>query len=258
MGRSVAICTVSMLLLCVTAAKLRAGTTELLTNGGFETGDTTGWTVTNQGAAWLSVTGSTMPHGFEYPTVGPASGSFYAVSDQGGPGTSTLIQFFTVSGPVTSVTLSFDMFVNNWGDAPAIVGGPSDLSYNSGGANQHSRVDLLAASSGAFDTDSDVLTNFYIGGPVVPVDLGSSGMIVTPHPFPYTHYSFDITTLVGDGGTFKIRFATVANDWFLHQGIDNVSILIETPDPPATVPAPGALLLTLLGTGCVTAWRRRG
>jgi hypothetical protein len=76
-------------------------------------------------------------------------------------------------------------------------------------------------------------------------------------PASLWHSSVPTTSLIGNGGTFKIRFGTVASEWFLHQGVDNVSILMETPDPPATVPAPGALLLAFLGTGCITC-RRRG
>jgi len=254
MRRQITICSVSVLLLFAASAKVSAGPTELMTNGGFETGDFTGWTVTNQGVGDWFTTGSHEPHGFEFPTVGPAAGSYYAVSDQGGPGSSTLIQFFTVPGPASSVTLSFDMFVNNWADAPYIRGGTYDLSYDPSVANQHARVDILAASAGVFDTGSGVLANHYVGGPVVPVDL-VGGFIVTPHPYPYTHYSFDITPLVGAGGTFKLRFATVANQWFLNQGVDNVSILVEPIAQP--VPAPGALLLGLLGASCVGRWHKR-
>lgn len=254
MRRQIAVCSISLLFLLAASTKVSASSTELITNGDFETGDFTGWIVTNQGAADWYVTSSLTPHGFQYPTVGAASGSFYAVSDQGGPGTSTLIQFFTVSGPVSSVTLSFDMFVNNWADAAYIRGGPDDLCYVSTVANQHSRVDILASDVGVYDTDSGVLANYYIDAPVVPIEL-IGGSIVTPHPYSYTHYSFDITSLVGDGGTFKIRFATVANQWFLHQGVDNVSILVEPIAQP--VPAPGALLLNLFGVSCIAWWRGR-
>jgi hypothetical protein len=231
-------CALVALILCFNSA---GAATQLITNGGFETGTFAGWTVNDQAGSsgsWFVVNTNTTPLS-SFPTVGPASGQFYAVTDQGGPGTHVLTQSFTVPSLASSVILSFDMFVNDSDSGPII--NPIGLDYSQG-ANQQVRVDILAAGSGPFDTGAGVLANFYVG-----VDSQ------TLNPNPYTAYTFDITALVGAGGTFILRFAEVDNQLFLNQGIDNVGIEFTA------VPEPGALVLGLCGIGCLAgnAWLRR-
>lgn len=105
--------------------------------------------------------------------------------------------------------------------------------------NQRARVDILSAAAGPFDSGAGVLTNYYLG-----VDGG-------PDPHAFTHYSFDITGIVGTGGTFQLRFAEVDNQLWFNQGVDNVSILAEP------IPAPGAILLAGIGAAFVAHLRRR-
>ena len=215
---------------------------DLINNGGFETGDLTGWTEADQagGSGSWFVSSSTSTPLSGHLTVGPASGEFYAVTDQTGPGSHALLQSFTVS-PGSTVTLSFDMFVNNYGGGVFIPGGASDH-YNVF-PNEHGRVDILTSSATAFDTASGVVTNLYNGA-----DAG------TP-PNAYTHYSFDITPFVGSGGTFQLRFAEADNQGFFNVGVDNVSISV------ASVPEPASLSLILsigaLGTLGYTIRRRK-
>jgi hypothetical protein len=119
----------------LTLGMLTTGTAravQLITNGGFETGDFTGWNVSIQPGSG-SLPGSFFiddADGFTpvsgQPTVGPASGSFYAVTDQDNPGAYALKQTFTVPGAASSVILSYDMFVNDWSGAGPIVN-PSGL-----------------------------------------------------------------------------------------------------------------------------------
>jgi hypothetical protein len=92
---------------------------QILVNGGFETGTFAGWSVLNaagsfSGSNFFVLNSTTLPQS-GLTTVGPASGSFYAVSDQSGSGAHALIQPFTIAGPASSVILSFSMFVNNYG-----------------------------------------------------------------------------------------------------------------------------------------------
>src|SRR5207302_9584443 len=107
---------------------------------------------------------------------------------------------------------------------------------------QHARVDILTAGASAFTTSAGVLQNFYLG-----TDAGAN-------PHAYTSWSFDITSLVGAGGTFQLRFGEVDNQLFLNMGIDNVSIVSN----PAGVPEPVSFALAALGViGLVTFRRSR-
>lgn len=184
---------------------------ELIINGDFETGDFTGWTVTDQagsfGTFFIDDADGFTPFS-NHSTVGPAAGLLYAVADQNGPGTHVLTQSFTVPAAASSVTLSFNMFVNDWSDV-----GPSDqgLDYTLF-PNQHARVDIMSAAAGPFDTGTGVLANVYLG-----VDGG-------PDPHAYTPYVFDITAAVAGGGTFVVRFAEAQNQFYQNLGVDNVSI----------------------------------
>lgn len=211
-----------------------AGAVELLTNGNFEAGSFAGWTVTDlaggSGTWFIDTPGTTTPLSGATTSGagGGAHGSFYAVTDQTGPGTHILRQSFTTTAG-GKVMLEFDMFVNDYDSGPIVNG--AGLTHTAG-ANQHGRVDILTAGAGAFDTGGTVLANYYLG-----VDAG-----VDPHGF--THYSFDITGIVGGGGTFQIRFAEVDNQLFLNMGVDNVTIDQDIPEPAS---------LALIGLGLAAA-----
>ena len=230
-----------VLLALSAAGRVDAAPIELIVNGGFETGDFTGWTVTHAEPA--NITGSVYVSSAlvtpvsNHATVGPASGTYYAVSDQNGHGVRLITQTFTVPGPL-SVMLSFDMFVNDQDAGPFI--NPAGLDYTAM-PNQHARVDLLTAGASPYDTGAGVLANFYLG-----IDP-------RPNPNPYTHYVFDITPFVGGGGTYQLRFAEVDNQLFFNQGVDNVSVLAEVPEP-ATLLLLGAVLT---GAGAYRRRRRR-
>lgn len=207
---------------------------ELITNGGFETGSLSGWTLTSQsgsfpGSGFFAIGGSAAPVSGA-PTVGPASGSDYAVSDGLGPATEILSQAFTVPGQASSVILSFSLFVNTYGGTEV---NPIGLDY-SDGANQYARVDILQAGSSLFTTGSGVLRNFYSGA-----DPASS------NPNLYTNYSFNITGLVGTGGQYILRFAEVNNVDVLNMGVDNVSVSFTS----ASVPEPSSLVLAVSSLG---------
>ncbi len=212
---------------------------ELITNGGFETGDFTGWTITDQpGSAGTffidDADGLTPLSGF--PTVGPAAGAFYAVNDQSSPTANALVQGFTVPLGATSMLLAFDMFVNDFSGVGPVVD-PAGLDYTAG-PNQHARVDILTATAGALSTaGADVVANLFLG-----VDTGAP-------PNPFTAYAFDLTGLLTAGTSYQLRFGEVNNLFLLNQGVDNVSLQVQ-------VPAPATLMLVALGlTGL--AWRRR-
>ena len=225
----------------VTLSAFQAQAADLLTNGGFETGDFTGWTATLRPSSSGNITvesGTTGPLS-GLSNAGPSAGRFFALSDQSGPGTYALTQAFTVAAGTTSVTFNFDLFANNY--AGSTIVDPIGLDHR-GPPNQHVRVDLLTGAAGAFDTGAGVISNFYLGA-----DAGAN-------PNPWTSYSFDLTALATPGGTYQIRFAEVDNQLFFNMGVDKVSI------NAAAIPEPGtyALMLAgLAGVGFVARARRR-
>ena len=80
---------------------------QILNNGSFESG-LTGWTVTNSttdGSGWFVTNQSQTPLN-GYPTVGPSNGSYYAVTDEAGPGLHALTQTFTDPLGTTSAIVS--------------------------------------------------------------------------------------------------------------------------------------------------------
>jgi hypothetical protein len=217
-----------------------ASAAQLLTNGNFETGSYAGWTAlaapSANGSIQLSTPGTGTPQN-SFPTpANAAGGNFYSVTDQGGPGAYALLQTFTVAPGTTSLTLSFQQFVQT--NAAFAVGLP-DLNFV-GPANQHARVDILTASSGAFSTSSiDVVANFYLG---IDGAIGST---------PYTAYSFNISSLAA--GTYQLRFAQVDNQGNFNQGVDNVSIEAVS----GAVPEPASWAMMIVGFGIVGVSARR-
>jgi hypothetical protein len=213
-----------------------AAPVELLTNGGFETADFSGWSIFEQGGSALLVDNTATSPVSGFATVGPSSGNYYAVAD-GALGETALIQNFTTH--VGSMgTLRFDMFVAS--AAPFIVD-PSGLDHTTGGsfdANQHARVDLLVASADPFS--ADVLASYYldVDGPLDPAN-------------PYQSYSFDVSDVTGLGGAYQLRFAQVNNQDFLIQGIDNVSVTVDG----APISAP--FTLSLFGIGLLAFYTAR-
>jgi VPDSG-CTERM motif len=213
-----------------------AKATELITNGDFETGTFAGWTVVDQaggsGSFFISTPGAATPiSGF--PTAANGSGGlWYAVSDQTGPGCHVLLQSFTIPVGASSVSLTFQMFVNNQFGPPIV--NPAGLDYTAS-PNEHARVDILSSSATPFDTGAGVVANLYIGS-----DAG-------PTPNPYITYSFDLSSLAA--GTYQLRFAEVDNQFFFQQGVDNVSITAEggrVPDSGSTVVLLG-VAMTVVG-----------
>lgn len=220
----------------------KGSATTTFVNGGFETGDLTGWQTYEQdgGLGGFYVTGDQTTPVEGFPTPGPDSGDYYAVSDSPGYSAEALIQSFTVA-PGASATLSFDMFVNTY--APMAESG--GLDYTSGGTyapNQYARVDLLSGNADPFDTTGGVIANFYFGAD--PMTDGS-------YSNPYTAYNIDLTQFIAAGGTFQVRWADVANQHPINVGLDNVSLDVQAVPEPSELPT---LLLVLAGMWRGAAW----
>jgi len=257
------------LLALVPGSSVRAQT-ELLTNGAFETGDLHGWTladqhspadVNNENHFSLSTpAGDTPPiHGIFFPTAAnPIGGAFYAVSVSDSPGAHALLQNFTVPSGTTSLSLSFQMFVNDQSGIGPVID-PFGLDYLSGGVtdsftgaprdNQHARVDLLTAGSSDLSTaGNDVLRNLYLG-----VDNPGDAT-----PNPYRDYTFDLTPFVIPGQSYRLRIAEVDNLSALNVGVDNVRVIANGPTAPPAVPEPGAVTMGLAVLGGIAFLGVRG
>ncbi len=89
------------------------GLGEILVNGGFESGDFTGWQTTNSGyGAWQINDGTLDPDGPD-ETNAPASGKFNAVVTQFGGGTHLLFQDVSVPADSLGATLSWSDRIRN-------------------------------------------------------------------------------------------------------------------------------------------------
>jgi hypothetical protein len=217
-------------LLAASALAAGAHATQLLTNGNFETGDFTGWTVTNQAGGsgdWFIAgngTGSPM-NGFGTPT-NPAGGTFNAQTDQGGPGSHTLSQSFATTGSGT-FSLSFDAFADDQsGQAPVGVG--TDYTTT---PNQHFEIDIQSGAG--------------------PEALVFSGTFADA----WSSNSFNLTPFIGGAGTYTLSFTEVDNQGFYNVGLDNVSL---TQSGGVPEPASWALMLTgFAGLGAMLRNRRR-
>lgn len=219
---------------------------QLITNGNFETGTFAGWTVADQtggSGSWLiDNPGTTTPISGQSTVGNPGGGTFYAVTDQGGPGAHVLLQSFVVPLAATSVTLTFEMFANDLDSGPIV--NPAGLDFTAG-ANQHARVDILTASAGSFSTaPADVVLNAYLG-----VDGG-------PDPHAFTSYTVNLSSLT-PGTAYQLRFGEVDNQFFFNVGVDNVSILAETASVPEPVSLASWSAFGLMGLAVGAAKRLR-
>jgi hypothetical protein len=208
----------------------------LITNGGFESG-LAGWTVTNQvgslaGSSWFAQTGTSSPlSGFAVPA--PPQGLIAAMTDQGGGGSHALVQSFVVPGGITSVQISFLLFIGNrLPDGRFFTPNSLDLNVI---PNQQARVDILTAAATPFDlTPSNIVANLY------QTHVGDA---------PISGYSLRSSIVNGltPGATYQLRFAEVDNQMQFQMGVD--SVVIDTVPEPATFGLVGFTIIALVISG---------
>ena len=188
----------------------------IIDNGDFESGDFQSWQTFQEGDGDFFVieNGGSTPTSGQITEFDQQSQDFIAVSDQSGPGTNVLRQTFTVPENTDSLSLSFDMFVNDQSETGPII---ADVGLDhTGPDNQHARVDILTEGAGPTTTaEADVVENLFIG-----IDEGQ-----TPNPF--VDFDNDLTDILDPGETYQLRFAQVDNQLNFNQGVDNVELLAE-------------------------------
>ena len=221
---------VSPALLMLTSAAGSAHAASLILNGGFESAFSNWTTVDQAGGAsngWQIQTGALSP--VNLVTVPPPpQGSHAAMTDAGGAGSHALFQSFTVT-PGFLTTLSFSLFVGN----QAGFFNPASLDFNTI-PNQQVRVDIL--------TGVTTVANAFSLSSVVDNVLDPNANTAA-----YVPFSFNITNVVGAGGTFTLRFAEVDNQNIFNFGVDNVAIVTAPQVVPEPAPqGPVAVVVALL------------
>lgn len=211
--------------IALSTASVDAAPIELVTNGGFETGDFTGWTSngTGSGNGFVFNDGTLDPSGSVGPTA-PIAGSFDVVSTQSGPGLNTLLSdFIVLPTSITSATFSWLDRIQN----STVFQDP----------NQEFRVSIVDAALSTITT-------------VFSTNAGDSNA-VGPNA-----RSFDVTgDLSGLGGqSVALFFEQQDNLFFFNVTLDNISLAVET--SPVPLPAPAFLLLA--GLGGLAAFGRKG
>lgn len=172
---------------------------QFIVNGDFETGDFSGWAVTNSGSgAWKINDGKLKPGGPGTP-LPPISGSFDAVATQSGPGLRILSRSFVVPENITSAVLSWSDRIRNYATTF------SD-------PNQEWRVELI-------DTAGNTIQEVFSTNPGDPLQQ------IGPN-----HRSFDLTALLQSlaGQTVAVSFEQQDNLGFFNVTLDDVSLEIET------------------------------
>lgn len=200
-----------------------ASAQNLLTNGGFETGDLTGWSASTIGPGDISVMdlsfGAALPLSTR-PANGAAGGAWYATTDQDDSSSYELYQFFTVPENHGKVIVSYDLAVTSYAEFEADT--------------QQVKIELFEISL----ERGGLPATLYLGAPLEQTQ---------GQPNPYQHYAHDITADVTPGSTYVFYFSQIATDGDLVAALDNAVV----------TPAPGAAAVAALGGPWLARRRRR-
>lgn len=204
-------------------------------NGGFESGDFTGWTTVEAGSgSWSVYTGSSTPT-FGQTVPAPPEGTNAAATEQSGPGTHILYQDIELEADAVH-RLTFFLYYNSSASITVPAGGSLD---HTGGPNQQFRVDLIDPAA---DVDSvaadDVIENLF------QTENGD------PTSMDVTDFLVDLTPYAGQ--TVRLRFAEADNGGNFVAGVDAVevatwSITNAVPDDEVTLGDAVSTTATLTG-----------
>jgi hypothetical protein len=207
----------NLTLVFVSLAGVRAFASQLFTNGGFEAGSLSGWSTAGTAGSddlfYADDTNITPLNGF--PTAGPDTGSWYAVSDMTGlvaPESSYLTQAVTIPKSF-DIVLSFDIFVN---DVFGSSGAGGEVGIWANGANPLTATPL-----------------FVVYGPSDTAAPNGSGN-------PWKAVSVAVTADLTAGVTYQFGVLESDSTGPINVGVDNLS-LVTVPEPATLLPS--ALLL---------------
>lgn len=178
-------------------------TLQLAQNGGFETGDFTGWHVDNAGAGAFTVLSDSVVNLVD-SILAPPESTYAAVVVQIGTGSHVLYQDIFL--PVNS-KIRFQATVYVESHAAFVDGGSL---VHTGGSNQQFRVDIVDPAAPLRDVGAGVLLAVYRTMPGDTVETG------------YLHLTADLTPFAGQ--TVRIRFAEADNLEHLYAAVDAVSV----------------------------------
>lgn len=178
---------------------------ELITNGNFETGTLTGWTVEMQSGSlgeWLVYSGTTLPlSGSDF--FHPPGELHGAVFDQNGPASSVMYQDVTI--PKGNTSLKFIYYYQDYDAVHA-------LDYTRKPCQQQFRVDIIDKEAHPFSIASeDVLMNVLELTSLSPTTLAPTLVTFNLKPFR--------------GQTIRLRFSAVNYEGTFKVGVDDISIL---------------------------------
>ncbi len=204
--------------LCGLSIAFTANATNVFTNGDFGTGDLTGWTLTTSPLftgypSGFYVTNAPVTPLNGFPTVGAdAPSTFYAVSDDQGPGSMALTQSFFIPLGTTAANLSFAAFVN-------------DLL---GGSGFGGEVDILAGGADAI-----------LGTPIT-VLYAADTAVAGGNPNPWVPFAGNIMGSLIAGNTYQIRVFASDSTGPINVGADNFDLeltgALAAPEPSMFLP----------------------
>ncbi|XOF34210.1 MAG: hypothetical protein ACL93V_02635 [Candidatus Electrothrix sp. YB6] len=203
---------ISTLFMMSVATSVTAGPVEYITNGGFESGDFTGWDVMrSDGCDFACEGGWTINDGtFDPPGPGdplpPISGSYDAVSWQQGPGLSVMTKPITLPYGITSAVLRWSDRIRNHA---SVFSDP----------NQEWRVLIK-------DTGGTVLEEVFSTNPGDPLEQLGPNVGV-----------YDLTSLAQtyEGEEIVLSFEQQDDLLFFNATLDDVSLEIDTCDVDASL-----------------------
>lgn len=202
--------------ICALLAPAGAGAATVV-NGGFETGDLSGWQVFNSstGGDWTVYTAADLTLIPEF--FPPPSGSFAAITFEVEPDTAILYQDVALE-PFFSHTLALTLYYNS--RAPIVVPSPNSLATDgSAPANQQVRVDVMRPTAPIESlAPADILATVF---------ANNNG---DPEIVPPTRLAADLSAFAGQ--TVRLRIANAVHEAVFNTGLDDVSI-ISTPPPNA-------------------------